>query len=103
VLAAARSGDFVYFDSPYDVEVGAVGFTSYAASRFGPPEQDLQAEVFRALDRRGCKLMLSNSDTIANRSRYARFDVREVLARRSISRNGAQRQAVTELVVRNYA
>ena len=103
MLDAARGGDFVYFDSPYDVEVGAAGFTSYAASRFGPPEQDLQAEVFRALDRRGCKLMLSNSDTVANRSRYAGFDVREVLAPRSISRNGAQRQAVTELVVRNYA
>lgn len=103
VLDAARSGDFVYLDSPYDVEKGAAGFTAYAVSPFGPAEQDLQAEVFRSLDRRGCKLMLSNSDTLANRTRYARFDVREVLAPRSVSCNGAQRQAVTELVVRNYA
>lgn len=102
LLDVAQSGDFVYMDSPYDVELGATGFTSYAASPFGPAAQDLQANVFRALDRRGCKLMLSNADTRANRARYAGFDIVEVSAPRSISRDGKQRKPVTELVVRNY-
>lgn len=101
-LEDAGRGDFIYLDSPYDVEPGARNFTAYAASPFGPDQQDQQAEMFRELDRRGCKLMLSNSDTRANRARYAGFEITEVMAPRSISRIGKQRLAVKELVVRNY-
>lgn len=102
VLADAGRGDLVYLDSPYDIEPGSSSFTAYAASPFGPEQQDEQAEVFRTLDRHGCKLMLSNSDTRANRARYAGFAISEVMAPRSISRDGRQRCAVKELVVRNY-
>jgi len=102
VLEDAGRGDFVFLDSPYDVEPGARNFTAYASSPFGPEQQDQQADVFRALDRRGCKLMLSNSDTVANRKRYAGYEISEVTAPRSISCDGARRLAVVELVVRNY-
>jgi DNA adenine methylase len=102
VLEDACRGDFVYFDPPYDVEPGAKGFTAYAASAFGPAQQDVLAELFHVLDRRGCKLMLSNSYTAANRMRYARFHVSEVKAPRAINCKAAGRGAVRELVVRNY-
>jgi DNA adenine methylase len=102
VLEQAGRGDFVYLDSPYDVAPGSRSFTTYATSPFGPEQQDEQADVFRALDRRGCKLMLSNSDTRANRARYAGYEITEVMAPRSISRDGKHRHAVRELVVRNY-
>lgn len=102
VLEDAGRGDFVYLDSPYDVAPGARGFIAYAASLFGPEQQDLQAEVFRDLARRGCKVMLSNSDTTANRVRYAGFHIASVSAPRVINCNGAARGAVREIVVRNY-
>lgn len=102
VLVDAGRGDFVYLDSPYDVEPGARGFTSYASSPFGPKQQDLQAEVFRELDRRGCKVLLSNSDTVANRDRYAGFVMEFVNAPRAINCKAAGRGAVREIVVRNY-
>jgi DNA adenine methylase len=102
VLQTARAGDFVYLDPPYDVENDAAGFTAYAASPFGPSAQDALAHVFQALDRRGCKLLLSNSATRANRDRYAGYQITEVVAPRSISRSADQRHAVVELAVRNY-
>lgn len=101
VLDVALPGDFLYFDPPYDIEPGSKQFTSYAGA-FGEAEQDALTDVFRTLDRRGCKLMVSNSATPANRSRYASFHITEVEAPRSINCRGAGRRAVTELVVRNY-
>ena len=103
VLQMARAGDFVYLDPPYDVESDACGFTAYAAAPFGPSAQDALASVFQALDRRGCKLLLSNSATAANRARYAGYEITEVVAPRSISRRADQRRAVAELAVRNYS
>lgn len=102
VLEDVKSGDFVYLDPPYDIEPGTKAFTSYAASAFGPEQQDVLAVLVRSLDRRGCKWMLSNSDTAANRARYARFDVIEVKAPRAINCKATQRGAVREIVVRNY-
>jgi DNA adenine methylase len=58
--------------------------------------------VYRALDARGCRLMLSNSDTAANRRRYAGHRFVEIRAPRVIGRNAESRGAVTELVVCNY-
>ena len=101
VLEYARAGDFIYFDPPYDTEAGASGFTQYAAP-FGAAQQDALASVYRELDARGCKLMLSNSATLANRERYTGFRVIEIRAPRAISRNAASRGAVTEIVVCNY-
>jgi DNA adenine methylase len=101
VLEYAQAGDFVYLDPPYDTELGKAAFTQYAAP-FGVAEQDALADVFRALDARGCTLMLSNSDTAANRRRYAGYRVVEIRAPRAISRSAESRGSVTELVVCNY-
>jgi DNA adenine methylase len=100
-LDSARPRDFVYFDPPYEPLPGRKCFTQYDAP-FGPAEQDALADVYRELDRRGCKLMLSNSATPANRSRYRGYRIVEVLAPRSIGRDGSSRGPVTELVVINY-
>jgi len=101
ILDAARPGDFVYFDPPYEPLPRRKSFTQYDAP-FGPAEQDALADAYRELDRRGCLLMLSNSDTPGNRRRYQRHRIVEVQAPRSIGRDGASRCAVTELVVINY-
>jgi DNA adenine methylase len=101
LLEYARPGDFIYFDPPYDVEPGRPSFTQYDAP-FGPAEQDALAEVYRALDARGCAVMMSNSDTRANRARYAAYHLVELSAPRAIACNAAGRGPARELVIRNY-
>lgn len=103
VLAEAKSGDFVYFDPPYHPLSPTASFTSYAADDFGPEDQIRLAAVFRRLDAKGVKLMLSNSETPFIRDLYEGFHVEQVWAPRAINRDAAKRQAVAEVVVTNYA
>jgi DNA adenine methylase len=98
----ARAGDFVYFDPPYDPVSRTAKFTSYTHSSFGPEDQRELARVYRALADRGCKVMLSNSDTPFVRELYAGFDIVDVQARRMINSNGQKRGLVGEVVVINY-
>lgn len=103
LVSWARPGDFVYFDPPYEPVSATASFTSYASDGFGRDDQARLRDVFRALDRRGCKLMLSNSDVPFIRALYRDFRVDVVYAARAVSCNGRGRGRVPEVVVRNYA
>ncbi len=102
LLEHAKPGDFVYFDPPYEPVSSTASFTAYSRNGFSREDQSRLAEVYAALDRRGCKLMLSNSDVPFIRTLYRRFRVDMVAAPRAINCNGAKRGKVTEVVVRNY-
>jgi DNA adenine methylase len=102
LLESARPGDFVYLDPPYEPVSRTASFTAYAKGGFG---QDMQArlrDVFAALDKRRCRLMLSNSDTPLIRELYRRFKLDVVAAPRAINCDGRGRGKVAEIVVRNY-
>ncbi len=102
VLDRAREGDFVYFDPPY-VPVSATStFTAYACDGFGEREQELLRDVFVQLDRRGCRVMLSNSGSFEVLRLYRDHDITQVSARRSINSKADARGPVTEVVIRNY-
>ncbi len=103
VLTEAQSGDFVYFDPPYHPLSSTASFTSYAADDFGPEDQIRLAAVFRRLDAKGVKLMLSNSDTPFIRDLYDGFEIQQVWAPRAINRDASKRKGVNEVVVTNYA
>lgn len=102
VLERARAGDFVYCDPPYVPLSATANFTSYSAASFGEDEQRRLAEVFAALDRQGCRVMLSNSDTPLVRQLYRAFRIETVSARRNINSMRHKRGAVSEVVVLNY-
>lgn len=102
VLDRAESGDFVYFDPPYHPLSETSCFTGYTAAAFGEEEQKRLAAVFRELDRRGCLVMLSNSDTSFIRELYAGYDIRVVQARRAINCRPDRRGPINEVVIRNY-
>ncbi|MDN5345013.1 MAG: adenine methylase [Clostridia bacterium] len=103
VLQYARPGDFVYLDPPYQPVSATAYFTSYTATAFSEEDQERLAGVFRALDRRQCQVMLSNSDTDLIRKLYRGYDIQEVSARRAINCRPERRGPVTELVIRNYS
>lgn len=102
LLEKAKPGDFVYFDPPYEPVSQTASFTSYARNGFSQDDQRRLCDVYKALDRRGCKLMLSNSDVPLIRSLYCNFNIDTVAAPRAINCNAKKRGKVTEVLVRNY-
>lgn len=100
--AEAGPGMFVYLDPPYHPLSNTARFTSYVAGSFGEEEQRRLAGAFQTLDQRGCKVMLSNSDTPFIRELYRGYNLVEVEARRAINCKGDGRGLITELVIRNY-
>lgn len=102
VVAQARAGDFVYFDPPYFPLTRTANFTAYTENAFGEQEQRELAQVFGALDRKGCRVMLSNSWTPFILDLYRSYRCLEVRARRAINSDPARRGPIREVVVINY-
>lgn len=102
LLVTAKRGDFIYLDPPYDPLSASSSFTAYGAGGFNQKDQARLRAVCGALSKRGCKWMLSNSDTPFIRDLYKPFDIGTVMAARSINSKGGKRGAVSEVVVRNY-
>jgi DNA adenine methylase len=98
----AQSGDWLYLDPPYHPLSATARFTAYTAGSFTARDQEDLARWYRELDRRGCRLLLSNSNTPLIRDLYHAFRIEEVRAMRSINSDPEARGAVTELVILNY-
>jgi DNA adenine methylase len=106
VLEHAQAGDFIYFDPPYYPVSKTSSFTSYNADAFLEKEQKELCDVFKQLHDRGCKVMLSNSDTPFIREIYGKLgsgiNIKTVQAGRNINSNSSGRGKVLEVVVVNY-
>lgn len=102
LLKWGRPGDFVYFDPPYEPLSRTANFTHYTGDGFDQQDQIRLRDIFAALDKRRCALMLSNSDTPFIRELYARWNIDTVEAPRAINCNGQGRGRVAELLIRNY-
>ncbi|MEK6927158.1 MAG: DNA adenine methylase [Nanoarchaeota archaeon] len=98
----ANKGDFVYFDPPYYPINKTSSFTTYTKDVFLEKEQEKLAEVFKELDKRGCKVMLSNSDTDFIKNLYKGYNINFVKATRMINCDATKRGSINEIVVTNY-
>jgi len=101
-VSDAGKDDFVYFDPPYYPLSETSSFTSYTVQRFAAGEQERLAQVFQALTCRGCRVLLSNSDTPLIRKLYESFATIEVQANRAISCKADGRGEINELLIKNY-
>jgi DNA adenine methylase len=54
------------------------------------------------LDRKGCALILSNSDTPELKALYKGFHIRQIQAPRAVGASAESRGSVGELVITNY-
>lgn len=102
ILETAEKGDFIYFDPPYQPVSPTANFTSYTKNSFSAEDQEKLAQVFRQLHKRGCLLMLSNSDCIFIRKLYKGFRTETVQAMRAINCRAEGRGKVSEVLVTNY-
>lgn len=100
---------FVYFDPPYRPISKTASFTSYSKYDFDDAAQMRLASFYRLLDRKGAKLMLSNSDPKNENPRdqffedaYRDFHIERVKANRIINCNADKRGAINELLIMNY-
>lgn len=101
-LEIASSGDFVYFDPPYYPLSKTANFTSYTEQDFTEDDQKRLKDTFEKLAEKGCKVMLSNSDTKFIRDLYKKFNIHTVYAKRYINSNSEGRGVIAEIVVTNY-
>ncbi len=97
----AKQGDFVYFDSPYFPESPTANFTSYAKGGFLPKDHERLARVFKELDEKGVKVMLSNNDVEDVRELYRGYRIESFEVKRMINRDANKRQG-REVIVTNY-
>ncbi len=101
-LKTAKEGDFVYLDPPYAPVSKTANFTEYAKNGFSLRDQEELADVFTELDKKGCYVMLSNSDTEFVKSLYKGYLIEKVRANRPINCISHKRKNYCELIVRNY-
>ena len=99
---------FVYFDPPYRPLNQTSSFTSYTEYTFEDKEQIELSEYFKLLNKKGAKLLLSNSDPKNENIEdnffddlYKEFDINRIEANRSINSNGGKRGKITEILVNN--
>lgn len=102
VLKQARKGDFVYLDPPYHPLNKTSNFTNYTKHSFRHEDQARLAEVVRTLSKRGCLVMLSNSDNELIRDLYDGFRIETVYAPRAINCKADRRGPISELLILNY-
>lgn len=105
VLKQAKKGDFIYFDPPYYPVSKTASFTSYTAESFLENEQTELRDTFVKLHKRGCFVMLSNSDTPFINKIYSGIPgvkITRIVASRAINSKGAGRGKIKEVLITNY-
>lgn len=103
ITKQTRKGDFIYFDPPY-YPLKKDSFTTYTKGNFLEKEQEKLKKVFSKLDKKGCKVMLSNSDTKFVKDLYKEYKnrIKFVKATRMINCNAKKRGKINEVVITNY-
>ncbi len=101
-LDSAAPDDFVYLDPPYFPVSPTASFTDYHSGGFGHSDQERLAATFRLLDRKGIKVMLSNSATENILDLYDGYSKMVVGARRSINSKAAGRGKIDEVIITNF-
>lgn len=101
ILVNAKSGDFVFFDSPYDL-LNDTSFESYTKSGFPKEEHIRLSEVFKDLHKRGVFCMLTNHNTELINDLYKDFNIEVVSVKRMINSNANKRNG-EEVIIRNFS
>lgn len=100
---------FVYFDPPYRPITETAGFTAYTENLFNDEEQIELAKFVDELNRKGAKVVVSNSDPKNSKTDdnffdniYSAHKIRRVEAARMINCDGEARGKIKELLISNY-
>ena len=100
---------FVYIDPPYRPLNITSSFTSYTENDFNDKEQIELAEYINVLNKKGAKIVISNSDPKNNDiddnffdKLYKNYNINRVKATRMLNSNASLRGAINELLITKY-
>jgi DNA adenine methylase len=104
VLRDAKKGDLVYFDPPYQPVSTTANFTSYTNKSFSYDDLSRLAELCQNLDEKGCRVLLSNSDSKEVSDMFSKkpWKTSKIRANRSINSDSKKRTGHFELLIKNY-
>lgn len=97
ITSAAREGDLVYLDPPYDAT-----FAQYTGKGFGDADMARVARTVGKLSERGVRCVVSNADTTAVRQAFSGLWCYQVDVRRNVSAKSSARGVALELVMASY-
>lgn len=100
-LDFAVKNDFIYFDPPYHPLSDTSSFTSYTKEDFDKKAQKKLCDIFKILDLRKCKLMLSNSYHEFIEDLYGDFIIKELGEKRAINSNASKRGEIKVSLILN--
>jgi len=110
IISDLKEKSFIYFDPPYRPISKTASFKAYSKHEFADNEQIQLSQLFKQLDEKGLKVMLSNSDPKNNDPNdnffdemYNDFNIVRIPARRMINSDPKKRGSINEIVVTNYA
>lgn len=101
-IRKAQKGDFIYLDPPYEPISEYSDFTRYTKEKFYKHDQRRLANVVKYLDKKGCQVMLSNSNAPLIREIYDKFNIHEVYSARNLNSKSDKRGKIIELLITNY-
>ena len=96
-IELARPGDFIYLDPPSGSLV-AVGEDDLEEVIFNSADDERLFDLYQALHKRGCKVLMSHKATPAVRQRYVRFEIRDL----RIAGVKRERGRTGDIAIRNY-
>ena len=103
------SNTFVYFDPPYRPITDSASFTAYTEYDFNDKEQIELAEFVDKINKKGAKIVISNSDPKNIDENDDFFDeiysshrIKRVDATRMINSNAKKRGKIKELLISNF-
>ena len=104
VLRDAKEEDLIYFDPPYQPVSSTANFTSYTNKDFTSDDLLRLAELCGHLDSKGCKVLLSNSDSkeVVKLFSSKPWTITKIQANRAINSNSKKRTGHFELLIKNY-
>jgi len=104
ILDDTRKNDFVYFDPPYQPVSSTANFTSYTNRNFTFDDLERLSRLCKKLDSKGCKFMLSNSNSDEVRKIFSEnsWKIKKIEANRAINSDSKKRTGHSELLIKNY-
>lgn len=100
---------FVYFDPPYRPLTNTANFTAYTENLFDDKEQIELSKFVNEMNKKGAKILISNSDPKNSNENDYFFDniyygyiIKRVSAKRMINSNSNSRGEIKELLISNF-
>ena len=100
---------FVYFDPPYRPLTDTASFTAYTENLFNDDSQKELANFVDELNKKGAKIVVSNSDPKNSNTKddffdniYSAHKIKRVEATRMINCNKESRGRIKELIISNF-